>query len=409
MTPIAFTLVGLALGGLITWALTRPALAQRRALSDALEARTADVAAATAEAAGARERLAAADARVAVLEEKLPETVKAISTQTLEASRTAFLDQAGERVEKTLLPVQERLTDLQRLVDVTEARRREDGGRLTEQINVLTTGTHALASALGSTQRRGRWGEVQLERILDLAGMRDGLDYTRQTTREGVRPDVVVHLPGDKNVVIDAKAPFDAFEQASAAETEEARITAMNEFARRVRAHVTELGRKGYWAHVTPSPDFTFMFMPTDAHLAAADAHDPDLFTYAHDRGVYLATPRTVIVLLRTVKVAWQNENATNNAKEVLDVASEIHERLARFAEHLGKVGRGLESAVKAYNGAVGSFDARVSVSARRLETLAQTRRELEDLSPVTELAVTPAALGPGEQVTLEILPADAA
>ena len=151
------------------------------------------------------------------------------------------------------------------------------------------------------------------------------------------------------------------------------------------------------------------MFLPTDAHLAAADAYDPDLFAYAHDRGVYLATPRTVIVLLRTVKVAWQNENASNNAREVLDVASEIHERLAKFAEHLGKVGRGLESAVKAYNGAVGSFDSRVVVTARRLETLAQTRRELDDLVPVTELAVTPPPAAPGEQVTLEILPADAA
>ena len=409
MTPVLLMLAGLALGvvGALAWA--RPGLAERTRLRDQLAHRTAELSTAAEEAAIARERVAAADARVAILEEKLPETVKAISAETLAASRTAFLDQAGERVEKTLLPVQERLTDLQKLVDVTEARRREDGGRLKEQIDVLATGTHALANALGSTQRRGRWGEIQLERILDLAGMRDGIDYTRQVTRDGVRPDVVVHLPGDKNVVIDAKAPFDAFEQASVAETDAARAAAMKEFTRRVRAHVTDLGRKGYWAHVSPSPDFTFMFLPTDAHLAAADQHDPDLFAYAHERGVYLATPRTVIVLLRTVKVAWQNENATNNAQEVLELASEIHERLAKLAEHLAKVGRGLDSAVKAYNGAVGSFDSRVAVSARRLETLAQTRRELEDLSPVTELAVTPAEYAPGEQVTLEVLPADAA
>ena len=198
---------------------------------------------------------------------------------------------------------------------------------------------------------------------------------------------MVVHLPGGKNVVIDSKAPFDAFERAAQAAGDEERGVALAEFARKVRSHVTELGRKGYWAHVTPSPDFTFMFLPGDAYLAAAEEQDTELFRFAYDRGVLLATPRTIVVMLRTIRVAWQNENASEHAQAVLEVASELHQRLSTMAEHLAKVGRGLDSAVGAYNKAVGSYGSRVLVSARRLEGLAATRAPLENLPPLTEHA----------------------
>jgi DNA recombination protein RmuC len=187
--------------------------------------------------------------------------------------------------------------------------------------------------------------------------------------------------------VIDSKAPFDAFERAAQAAAEEDRAAALAEFARKVRLHVQELGRKGYWAHVTPSPDFTFMFLPGDAYLAAAEEHDAELFNFAYERGVLLATPRTIVVMLRTIRVAWQNENASDHAQAVLTVASELHERLSTMADHLAKVGRGLDSAVTAYNKAVGSYGSRVLVSARRLEGLAATRSTLDDLPPLTEHA----------------------
>ena len=339
------------------------------------------------ELAEARAGAAASAARLETLEEKLPETVRSISQETLDASRETFLAQAGERVEKTLLPVHQRLGDLRKLVDETEARRLEDGGRLTAQLELLSAGTRSLAVALGSTQTRGRWGEIQLERILEFVGMEEGVDYSCQTSKQGGRPDVVVHLPGGKNVVIDSKAPFDAFERAAQAAGEEERAAALAEFGRRVRLHVQELGRKGYWAHVTPSPDFTFMFLPGDAYLAAAEEQDAELFTFAYERGVLLATPRTIVVMLRTIRVAWQNENASDHAQAVLKVASELHERLSTMAEHLAKVGRGLDSAVSAYNKAVGSYGSRVLVSARRLEGLAATRSTLDDLPPLTEHA----------------------
>ena len=339
------------------------------------------------ELAEARAGAAASAARLETLEGKLPETVRSISQETLDASRETFLAQAGERVEKTLLPVHQRLGDLRKLVDETEARRLEDGGRLTAQLELLSAGTRSLAVALGSTQTRGRWGEIQLERILEFVGMEEGVDYSCQTSKQGGRPDVVVHLPGGKNVVIDSKAPFDAFERAAQAAGEEERAAALAEFGRRVRLHVQELGRKGYWAHVTPSPDFTFMFLPGDAYLAAAEEQDAELFSFAYERGVLLTTPRTIVVMLRTIRVAWQNENASDHAQAVLKVASELHERLSTMAEHLAKVGRGLDSAVSAYNKAVGSYGSRVLVSARRLEGLAATRSTLDDLPPLTEHA----------------------
>jgi len=339
------------------------------------------------ELAEARAGAAASAARLETLEEKLPETVRSISQETLDASRETFLAQAGERVEKTLLPVHQRLGDLRKLVDETEARRLEDGGRLTAQLELLSAGTRSLAVALGSTQTRGRWGEIQLERILEFVGMEEGVDYSCQTSKQGGRPDVVVHLPGGKNVVIDSKAPFDAFERAAQAAGEEERAAALAEFGRRVRLHVQELGRKGYWAHVTPSPDFTFMFLPGDAYLAAAEEQDAELFSFAYERGVLLTTPRTIVVMLRTIRVAWQNENASDHAQAVLKVASELHERLSTMAEHLAKVGRGLDSAVSSYNKAVGSYGSRVLVSARRLEGLAATRSTLDDLPPLTEHA----------------------
>ena len=325
MTVIA-SIVTALLGAAACWLALRPALAERLQLRaeldrreltfrDELGRRDAELDVARAELLDAHAGAAASAARLMTLEEKLPETVRSISQETLAASREEFLAQAGERVEKTLLPVQQRLGDLRKLVDETESRRLEDGGRLTAQLELLSSGTRSLAVALGSTQSRGRWGEIQLERILEFVGMEKGVDYSCQTGNHGGRPDVVVHLPGGKNVVIDSKAPFDEFERAAQATSEEERGAAVAAFARKVRHHVQDLGRKGYWAHVSPSPDFTFMFLPGDAYLAAAEEQDAELFSFAYERGVLLATPRTIVVMLRTIRVAWQNENASEHAE----------------------------------------------------------------------------------------------
>ena len=296
--------------------------------------------------------------------------------------------------------MQQRLGDLRKLVDETESRRLEDGGRLTAQLELLSSGTRSLAVALGSTQSRGRWGEIQLERILEFVGMEKGVDYSCQTGNHGGRPDVVVHLPGGEERRHRLKAPFDEFERAAQATSEEERGAAVSAFARKVRYHVQDLGRKGYWAHVSPSPDFTFMFLPGDAYLAAAEEQDAESFSFAYERGVLLATPRTIVVMLRTIRVAWQNENASEHAETVLKVASELHERLTTMAEHLAKVGRGLDFATSAYNKAVGSYGSRVwsrHVGSRGWHQRADARRP-DTVDRACFAAATAAAARGGSQ-----------
>jgi DNA recombination protein RmuC len=341
----------------------------------------------------AREERAAAEARLAAIEETFPEVVRALSADAIAASREDFLQQAGERVDRSLVPVQQRLADLRKLVDDVETKRQTSDGRLTEQIDVLASRTGSLADALGGAQTRGAWGEVKLERLLELAGMTRDIDFSvQETTRDAdgrlQRPDVVVRLPGSKCVVIDSKTPFESFRRAAAAQGDDDRLVHLTQFARDVRNHVQQLATKGYWRNVSPSPDFVFLFLPGDAYLSAAEEVDRDLFEFAHERGVYLATPRVVMTLLRTIRVAWQNANAAEDAEKVLAVAGELYDRLQTFAAHIAKIGRGLEAATKAYNQAVGSYGARVLVSARRLEGLAQTAGALGDPAPIETQAI---------------------
>ncbi len=399
MTIVA-TLAGLIAGAALVFVLLRPAVRERLTLRADLETARAAMVVATTEAAATKATLVA-------LEQNLPDNVRRISAETLDASREAFLAQAGERVEKTILPLQERLLALKKLVDDTESQRKEEGGRLQEQLASLAEGNRSLAVALGSTHTRGRWGEAQLERVLEFVGMDEGRDFTRQQTGAGGRPDIVVHLPGGKNVVIDAKAPFDAFDRADAATTPEERNTALAEFARRVREHVTALGRKGYFAHVQPSPDFVFMFLPGDAYLDAAEEHDRELFAYAYERGVLIATPRTIVVMLRTIRVAWQNESASEDARQIQALGTELLGRFQKFVEHMEKIGRGLGSANAAYQDAVGSYNRRLLPQARKLATLAPaqtTPYELHADAPLDGADETH-ELGPAD---VDVIDADA-
>ena len=354
--------------------------------------------------------------RCALAEEKiknqdeLRESFRIVSAEALEKTNQSLFESQQKDLEEKQKAIGLMVDKIHAQMRLLENERKSDHGAMKQQLHALMDAEHQLKSettrlvkALRSPAGRGRWGEIQLERILEFVGMEQGVDYSCQTTSQGGRPDVVVHLPGGKNVVIDSKAPFDAFERAANASSDEERTAALGEFARRVRQHVQELGRKGYWAHVTPSPDFTFMFLPGDAYLAAAEEQDAELFGYAYERGVLITTPRTIVVMLRTIRVAWQNENASEHAATVLKVASELHDRLSTMADHLAKVGRGLDSAVSAYNKAVGSYGSRVLVSARRLEGLAPTRSPLDDLAPLTEHASSQL-----QPLQLEVVPKDA-
>jgi len=261
----------------------------------------------------------------------------------------------------------------------------------------------ALAGALRSPQVRGRWGEVQLQRIVELAGMVEHCDFDTQVTVRGDggggRPDMVVRLAGGRNIAVDAKAPMAAWlvaceggdgAAASGPYSADQRSALLGRHARAVRAHVDALAGKAYWRALHPAPDFVVMFVPGEAFLDAALSVDPQLADYAFERQVVIATPSTLIALLRTVAFTWRQERLSASAEQVHALGRELYRRLATFGEHLGKVGVGLDRAVNSYNAAVRSLDTRVLVSARRFADLGVTGDELPTPEQVHAAVATP-------------------
>ncbi len=239
--------------------------------------------------------------------------------------------------------------------------------------------TSSLATALRKPQVRGRWGEMHLRRAVELAGLVDRCDFTEQVQlADGVlRPDLVVHLAGGKSVVVDAKVPLDAFLDATGAEDDEEREAHLRRHVRQLRTHVDLLGAKAYWRSLGETPEFVVMFVPAEAFLAAALETQGDLLEYAAGRQVVLATPTTLIALLRTVAHGWSHETLASQAAEVQRLGRELHERLGTLGGHLDKVGRSLGAAVSSYNAAVGSLEGRVLVTARRFGEMGVTNDDL--------------------------------
>jgi DNA recombination protein RmuC len=266
--------------------------------------------------------------------------------------------------------------------------------RLTTE--TLRRETHSLTSALRKPQVRGRWGEMHLRRAVELAGMVDRCDFTEQARYAdgALRPDLVVHLAGGKCVVVDAKVPLDAFLDATSADDDDERDAHLARHARQLRTHVDQLAGKAYWRALDESPEFVVMFVPAEAFLAAALETQGDLLDHAAGRRVILATPTTLIALLRTVAHGWSHETLASRAAEVQRLGRELHERLGTMGGHLDRVGRSLGAAVTSYNQAVGSLEGRVLVSARRFGELGVTDDELE--SP-RQVEATPRALAAPE------------
>ncbi|MEP9381585.1 DNA recombination protein RmuC [Nocardioides sp. KR10-350] len=280
-------------------------------------------------------------------------------------------------------------------------------GQFDTQVEQLRLETKALSTALRRPQVRGRWGELHLHRAVELAGLVDRCDFTEQVQFEGgsLRPDLVVHLAGGKQLVVDAKVPLDAHLDAVAAQDDDSLRAHLQRHARQLRTHVDQLGSKAYWRALPETPEFVVLFVPAESFLAAALEADPTLIEYAAERRVVLATPTTLIALLRTVAHGWSHEALAERAREIHQLGRELHQRLVTLSGHLDGIGRSLNAAVTRYNQAIGSLDTRVLVSARRFSELGVTDEELPsprsvELRAVERLTpVDPAPEAPGRRV----------
>ena len=414
-------LIGIALGAGIAWVAFR---ARISVLADqAADARAAR----EAEGAALRdvERLQttieherrAAEEKIALVEqaqEKLADSFKALSAEALKSNNQSFLELAKEHLGQHQVEARKELEERQKAVEqlvkplgetlgVLEKERRQAYGELTNHLRTVTETqdqlrreTANLVTALRAPQTRGRWGEIQLRRVCEMAGMINHCDFLEQKTVDGddgrLRPDVVVQLPGGKQVVVDAKVPLIAYLDAIEAQDEATRALHIQAHVRQMRDHIKKLASKSYWSQFEDSPEFVVMFVDESMYRVALD-EAPSLIEEAFEQHVLIATPATLLGLLRAVHYGWRQEKLAESAREVAALGHELHSRLRTFAEHLARVGRSLGSSVKAYNEAVGSLETRVMVSARKLEDagVASETQELTAPTPV-ELAPRPVA-----------------
>jgi len=303
----------------------------------------------------------------------------------------------------SLARVDVKLQDVERGRAATQAQLSEQLRALTEAQHLLQAETGRLARALRSPNIRGQWGELQLRRVLENAGLVEGSHYeVKESVRtpEGrLTPDVVVKLPGGKNVVLDAKVPLTAFLEAAEADDDGRRDAKLRDHARQVKDHVTRLANKTYWAHFQPAPDIVVMFVPGESLLTSALQQDPGLLEFSMSKGVMLASPLTLVALLRAIAYGWQQETVARNAQEISELGRQLYDRIAKLAEHFETVGRSLAKSVQAYNSAVGTLESRVLVTARRLKDKGVTAPE-EFPEPET-VDQTPRPLGAPELVGL--------
>jgi DNA recombination protein RmuC len=396
---IVALLIGLLLGALAVLVAVRPALLERRRRVQEVIELQRSVAAAEAELRVERE---SADVR-------LQSAMKALSAEALDANSARFLELAEARLSGHVKPLEVSLERMDRQLQTVERVRQESYGALQTQVSTLAERAGSLTNALRTPHVRGRWGEAQLRNVVEHAGMVEHCDYVAQATTSTddgtLRPDLVVRIPGGKHVVVDAKAPLVAYLDAFETSDESERKLRMADHARQVREHVTKLSAKGYWRQFDPSPDFVVMFLPDESYLRAAHEHDPSLQEYAWRSNVVLASPSTLMVLLRTVAMTWQQETIAESAREVSDLGRELYKRLATMGAHFAKLGRSLDGAVKSYNETVGSLERQVLPQARRFEQHGISGIEPPELQPIERQTRSLAAaefVGDNEQTTLE-------
>ncbi|MGD0822913.1 MAG: DNA recombination protein RmuC [Desulfomonilia bacterium] len=330
---------------------------------------------------------------------QLTETFKALSLDALNQNNQAFIQLAGKTmeavvaemkgdfekrqgaVEAVVKPLEESLKRYETQIQAMEGSRQSAYGDISRHIEELvkmqdrlTDQTRTLASALKEPQARGRWGEITLKRVVELSGMSSHCDFIEQPVAESEtgrkRPDLIVKLPGDRQVVIDAKVPLRAYLEAYEATDPSIQATCLGRHARSVRDHMNALASKEYWKQFTPTPDFVVLFLPGEAFFSAALDQDKTLIEDGIEKRILIATPVTLIALLRSVAMSWQQQSASENAHKIWETGVELFDRLKTFVRHFDKIRDGLQKATESYNTALGSFESRILPSANRLKDL---------------------------------------
>ena len=409
-------LAGLAAGALLGAAIGY--LYARGRLASAAADLTAQARAADERARAAGDRAAfterAALEKAALVDGQLAERFQALSAQALDQSTRRFLELAEGRltaanakaagqldtrraaVENLMQPLKDTLARVETQLRDSDAARLASHAALAEQVTIarqsseqLRVQTQALVTALRRPEARGRWGEMQLRRVVELAGMSTRCDFDEQvglSTGGGtLRPDMVVRLAGGKSIVVDSKVALAAYLEAAEATADDAREARLDAHARHLREHVDRLAAKSYWAALSPAPEFVVLFIPGEAFLAPALERDPGLLEHAMAQKVHIATPTTLVTMLRTAQYAWQEAALSDNARAVFDLGRELYERIAGMGRHMDGVGKALTNAVSTYNRAIGSLESRVLVTARKLNELGVVDAELDQPRPVEE------------------------
>ncbi len=368
----------------------------------------------------------AAQEKAELVEGQLAERIRALSTEALDANSRRFLELAeiqmrafGVRatsdletrraaVEHLVGPLKDTLARVETQLRESDAARRVSHAELAKHVEFaqasseqLREQTQALVTALRRPEARGRWGELQLRRVVELAGMTARCDFDEQVGVQAAdgaqRPDLVVRLAGGKNIIVDSKVSLAAYLEAAEARDESVRSARLAAHARHLKEHVDRLAAKAYWTCISPSPEFVVLFIPGEAFLAPALEHDPGLLEHALAKRVHVATPTTLVTMLRTAHYAWQQAALSENARAVFDLGRELYDRIGGMGRHVDRLGRALTNAVSTYNQAVGSLENRVLVSARKLNQLGVVEAQLEPPRPVEE---TTRAISAPELVT---------
>ncbi|HEX6046003.1 MAG TPA: DNA recombination protein RmuC [Pyrinomonadaceae bacterium] len=444
--PLSMLGVGLVIGALSVWFITRYKLtsefatlterlsgkeAQVRQLREELDRQTAQVAELRNENSRNVAQLSALETKLederrisqeklellTKAEDKLADAFKALSADALRNNNQSFIDLARQNLEKfqetakgdlerrqtaideLVKPLKESLEKVD--VKIVELEKTREGAyaELREQVKSLVTSQSQLQSETGNLVKalrmphvRGRWGEIQLRRVVEMAGMVRYCDFAEQTTVNGedgrLRPDMVVRLPGNRTIVVDSKVPFDAFYESISAVDETVRASRLKDHARLVRTHIATLSKKQYQEAIQPTPEFVLLFLPGETFYSAALENDPKLIEDGVNQNVIIATPTTLIALLKAISYGWRQEQMAENAHEVSNLARKLYDRLRTFTRHYDTIGRNLDRALDAYNQGVRSLESRVLVTARRFkERGALAGEDIKPIEPVDKTA----------------------